>query len=163
MVSAFILVNSGIGVAYASHRQQGLPNFYSVHSWIGIAALVMMKSNIFGGLLSVFFPNWRAAKLTKRMHRRVGITGLALAFSAAVLGLAEQQGFLVKDSGNVFDPKALIAGVLAILFICVGALVVVALGERAEDGIEGMKNTADGHAGMTSRKVTDDVDEAGFA
>lgn len=163
MISGFLVVNSAIGIAYASHKQQGLPNFYSVHSWIGIAALVLMKSNVVGGLVSALFPNWQAAKLSRGVHRRVGIAGLALSFSAAVSGLAEQQGFLVKESKTAFNANAIMAGVLAMLFICVGALVVSALEERARDGGQGMKEGSGSEGTATKGKVIDDVDKAGFA
>lgn len=158
----FVIANIGICLAYASHQQQGLPNFYSVHSWIGIGALILMKSNVFGGLVSTLLPKWRAAKLTKSVHRRVGITALALSFSAAISGLAEQQGFLVKDTGNPFHPQAVIAGMISILFICMGGLVVVALEERRSEGSQGMNAVAE-HGGLPGGKIIDDVHDVGVA
>lgn len=162
LASGFVIANIGICLAYTSHVQQGLPNFYSVHSWIGIGALILMKSNIFGGLVSALLPKWRAAKLTKSVHRRVGITALALSFSAAISGLAEQQGFLVKDADNAFDPQAVIAGVISILFICVGGLVAVAVEEGRREGLQGMNAVAE-HGGLPGGKIVDNVDDVGVA
>lgn len=118
VVSGFILMSIGACVAYASHMQQNLANLYSLHSWVGIAALVAINMNVIMGVIAAVVQCARAS-LSITVHRVIGVVAVALSSAAAVLGFAELQTFLVRGKGP-WTAAALLAGPLAIMAAAVG-------------------------------------------
>lgn len=115
MVSAFILINIAITFAFLSHLRASKPHLYSLHSWIGVAVLILLKGNIFGGLLAAVFPYVRKQKVLSNVHKVFGLAGMAMAFMTVILGFAEIQLFQVKTQGNSYHFVPLMAGVLGAL------------------------------------------------
>lgn len=118
VISGFIVMSIGVGVAYASRVQQKLANIYSLHSWVGIAALVAIKINIIMGAIAAVAQCARAS-LPIDVHRMIGVVAIALSSSAAVLGFAELQTLLVQNKGP-WTAAALLAAPLAIMAAVVG-------------------------------------------
>lgn len=125
---AFILFNIGIAIAYASHVQQKLPNFYSLHSWSGVATLFAMKGNLFGGIVAWLFHSSRKW-ITPSIHRRAGLLTLLLAFVTTTLGFAELQTFAVRAVGAL-GKAAVVGGMLGLAWIAMGALVMGMIASR---------------------------------
>lgn len=140
---AFLGINIAIGIAYTAHSHQNAPNFYSIHSWVGVCAILLLKSNFAGGILSTVLPGWRVGKFSGGMHRRVGHFGVAFALIAAVLGFVELQTVVNTDSKRVFGWTSLVGGGLGVLAGVVGALVGVALVGQVERAGKGAILDAD--------------------
>lgn len=145
MTTGFVLTNVGIGIAYAAHVQQGIANFYSLHSWMGLAAIALLKSNLVGGLLSVFVPRWRIAQFSGNMHRLVGVGALVCISVSVVTGFAELQAFVVQRT-SAFAVEALIGAVLGSLSVCVLMLIVLTM----ESGVTRVGRTLGMENGKTA-------------
>ena len=125
--TAFILLNVAVSMAFFSHVQQKLPNFYSLHSWIGMLAIGTMKGNIVGGLLSSFSTYVRSMKLVSQVHRLSGVLACVFGFTAMLLGFAKEQEFVVQKSGKPLGPSAIIGGALGLISLLVGVAVTSSL------------------------------------
>lgn len=123
-ITVFVMLNVAVAIACASHIQQGFANFYSVHSWFGIITIALMKGNVFGGLITSCFESARRIKGVGLVHRKMGTLAAAAAFSTVILGLAEQQSFIIQKSGNAKSPTSVAAPILAVGCLIVGVLVV---------------------------------------
>lgn len=112
---AFIGINVAIAIVYTVHSQGGMPNFYSLHSWVGVCAILLLKSNLVGGIISVILPGWRIAKFSGSLHRRVGIFAVAFVLTAAFTGFVELQAQIFTSTSTYFRWVPILGGVLAIL------------------------------------------------
>lgn len=87
---------AGVAV-YDSHvlAEPPIPNFYSLHSWIGVSAILLFVAQWIGGFVSFLFPQVRAPLKEAIMpyHIYFGLTGYILAVAAALLGISEKAFF----------------------------------------------------------------------
>lgn len=160
MTAGFLVMNGGIWAAYASHRAQQVANWATVHAWVGIGGVALLKSNVFGGALKTLAPGWKVGKVSAGVHASVGRAAVAVSFVAAVCGLAEAQAAAVARSGRPFEGSALAAGALAGAVLVVGGLALARRGKEA-----GAARAA-GEGAAEAQKVRakgDDVDSDGFA
>lgn len=100
VILALVLI-AGVAV-YESHNlvDPPIPNFYSIHSWVGIAAMLLFVCQWIGGFVSFLFPQVRAPLKEAIMpyHIFFGLTGYVLAIAAALLGISEKAFFHKYES-----------------------------------------------------------------
>lgn len=120
LVAGFIAMNVAAGIAWTRHAQQGAPHLRSLHSWLGVASILSMKGNVFGGILSAVWKAAREEKRLRTLHRYMGMLTIGLAFSTVMLGFAELQWSAVGGGG-------LSAGVLGVASFAVGAATLTAV------------------------------------
>lgn len=93
----FIVIASW--AVYDSHvlAKPPIPNLYSLHSWIGLAAMILFGLQWIGGFFSFLYPLISAPQREAIMplHIYFGLTGYILAVAAALLGLSEKAFFHV--------------------------------------------------------------------
>jgi len=72
-------------------RQDPIPNFYSLHSWIGISAIALFALQFIGGFLLFFKPqaSLEVRQMLMPAHRLTGIVIFIISFCAALMGVAE--------------------------------------------------------------------------
>lgn len=157
-ILSLIVMSVGISVAYVSHVQQGFANFYSLHSWVGMAAILAIKTNIVIGATSACLTSCGRSFGPFERHRFVGRLAVGLSFVSSILGFGEMQTFVVRDHG----PRSLTAfgaGVLAIAMIVVGACVMC---EISAEGCAGLQQGGKMPDGNDDMMVADDNDDAGM-
>ena len=120
IVSAFLLINIAITFAFLSHLRTNKAHFYSLHSWVGVAVLILLKGNLLGGFLAAIFPYVREHEMISKAHKMFGFASVTMAFMAVMLGFAEMQLFQVKTHGNSYHFVPLMAGVLGALSLVTG-------------------------------------------
>ncbi|XP_014256067.1 cytochrome b561 isoform X2 [Cimex lectularius] len=119
-----------------------IPNLYSLHSWIGLVAIITFILQWIGGLL-VFL--WPGASMTIRSavmpwHVFIGLCAFVLALAAAVSGLNEKAIFSLNNYAALPGEGVLI-NLIGLMFVFFGITVVYIVTEsnykrhpRPEDG-----------------------------
>ncbi|XP_044491838.1 probable ascorbate-specific transmembrane electron transporter 1 [Mangifera indica] len=117
----------GIYVVFKFHNEAGLPNMYSLHSWLGMGTICLYGLQWLLGFFSYVFPRAETSSRASFLpwHVFFGLAIFILAICAAETGLLEKFLFL----GLFRSQEALIVnfiGILLILFaISVGLTVVL--------------------------------------
>ncbi|KAI0565677.1 Eukaryotic cytochrome b561 [Gracilaria domingensis] len=133
LVVAFVVLSVAISVAYSSHVQQNKPNLYSLHSWLGIGTVFLMKGNIMAGLASSVFVRLRGVRLLGTSHRLAGVLACLMAFVSATAGFAEMQMKLAQVAESVWQFKVVVAGIMGAVTMCVGVALIALLMSRELD------------------------------
>ncbi|XP_058091738.1 transmembrane ascorbate ferrireductase 2 [Magnolia sinica] len=127
---AFCLSVIGVWAAIKFHNDKGIDNFYSLHSWLGLACLVLFGIQWGLGFATFWYPggsrNIRAALLP--WHVFFGIYIYALAVATATTGILEKATFL--QTNNIisrYSTEALLVNSLGICIVVLGGLVILAL------------------------------------
>lgn len=83
--------------AFDSHNlaKVPIPNMYTLHSWVGMAAVVLFGLQYLFGFVSYLFPGVRESLRATYMpvHVFFGVLGFVLAIAASLLGLLEKAIF----------------------------------------------------------------------
>eukprot|EP00262_Sarcandra_glabra_P003498 TRINITY_DN14234_c0_g1_i2.p1 TRINITY_DN14234_c0_g1~~TRINITY_DN14234_c0_g1_i2.p1 ORF type:complete len:197 (+),score=29.30 TRINITY_DN14234_c0_g1_i2:262-852(+) len=127
MVVGLILLN---GEALKFHNEKGIDNFYSLHSWLGLACLSLFGFQWGIGFATFWYPGGarssRAALLP--WHVFFGVYIYALAVATAATGILEKATFL--QSNNVisrYSTESLLVNSLGILIVVLGGFVILAV------------------------------------
>lgn len=97
MMSALLLASIGLKAAFDSHNLADPPidNLYSLHSWIGLAAVIFFAAQWLFGFVAFLFPGLRHSLRASYMplHVFAGLMIFGLATTAALMGLLEKAIF----------------------------------------------------------------------
>lgn len=133
----------GICAAFKNHNESGIPNLYSLHSWIGIGVISLYGFQWVYSFIVFFFPggspNLRSGLLP--WHAILGLFVYILAVGNAALGFLEKLTFL--ESGAKLDkygPEAFLVNFTAIVTILFGALVVLTASAKSPSSIDDADN-----------------------
>ncbi|XP_068602740.1 plasma membrane ascorbate-dependent reductase CYBRD1 [Brachionichthys hirsutus] len=123
---AFVLVVVSLAAAFDFHHYARIPNMYSLHSWLGLMAVVLFSLQLVVGLglylLPVLPASWRAPFMPVHVYTGLGLfTGVV---AVALMGITEKLIFGLnnpkyKDS----PPEATFVNVLGLLLVLFGALI----------------------------------------
>ncbi|KAK4776365.1 hypothetical protein SAY86_005053 [Trapa natans] len=112
------------------HNEKGVDNFYSLHSWLGIACLLLFAIQWAVGFTTFWYPggskNSRAA--VHHWHIFLGIYIYALSVATAITRFLEKATFL--QSSHIishYSTEALLINSLGILVAVLGGLVILAV------------------------------------
>ncbi|KAK7381120.1 hypothetical protein VNO78_33644 [Psophocarpus tetragonolobus] len=127
---ALILSLIGIWAAWKFHVDKGIDNFYSLHSWLGLACLFLFTIQWGAGFATFWYPggsrNSRAALLP--WHVFFGIYIYALAIATAATGILEKATFLqVSKTISRYSSEALLVNSLGILIVILGGFVILGI------------------------------------
>lgn len=89
----------GVFAMLKSHWMKGIPNFYSLHSWIGSITNAFYLTQFITGFITFLKPGLAQHRKSKIMpwHRFAGSMILILASCAAITGMSELVIFQDKD------------------------------------------------------------------
>ncbi|KAJ6421456.1 CYTOCHROME B561-RELATED [Salix viminalis] len=126
---AFCLSLIGFWTALKFHNDKGIDNFYSLHSWLGLACLFLFSIQWASGFVTLWYPggsrNTRATLLP--WHVFFGVYIYALSVATATTGILEKVTFLQTNKViSRYSTEALLVNSLGILMIVLGAFVVLA-------------------------------------
>lgn len=98
-IVTFILVVIGLVAAFDSHNLANppIPNLYSLHSWIGLIAVILFGMQWVAGFVSFLIPGLKEPikEMYMPLHIYFGLLGFGFAVIAALLGIAEKISFSV--------------------------------------------------------------------
>lgn len=119
----------GVWAALKFHNDKGIDNFYSLHSWLGIACLLLFGIQWAAGFVTFWYPggsrNSRSSLLP--WHVFLGVYIYALAIAAATTGILEKATFLQTNQViSRYSTEALMVNSLGILIVLLGGFVILA-------------------------------------
>lgn len=144
-VAGFLGVNAGIGFAAKAHYDAGRSHLYSLHSWAGVACLVLLKGVLFDAFLAQLLRNWRFGGFDTRRHVNGALAAFGCGVVAILQGIAQQQTLINLPSlkGNVYSVRAFGANFIAIAVVFAAAAFVSSVRKRRWAG-ETRAKDADG-------------------
>lgn len=123
---ALILSIIGMVAVFDFHKTAKIPDMYSLHSWCGMATLVVFCIQWVLGLMFFLFPvasAWlRAVYLP--VHVFCGVVLLAMSIGSSLLGITEKLLFSIMSTYSQFSPEGVLANCLGILLVCFGVLLI---------------------------------------
>ncbi|XP_069479945.1 lysosomal membrane ascorbate-dependent ferrireductase CYB561A3 [Ambystoma mexicanum] len=129
-LAAFVLSVLGLVAVFTFHNNQQIPNLYSLHSWLGLAAVLLFSCQWISGFCTFLLPlapDW-VRHAYKPIHVCFGSTIFVLSVAASISGINEKLFFNLKQSNvtaaySSLPPEALFANSLGMLVGVFGLLV----------------------------------------
>ncbi|KFP88105.1 Cytochrome b ascorbate-dependent protein 3, partial [Acanthisitta chloris] len=128
-LGAFILSVLGLVAVFRFHDSQGTPNMYSLHSWMGLATVLLFSCQV-GAVPALPAPPAPLRALYKPIHVFFGSTILMLAVASSLSGINEKLFFSLKNGTmqyKLLPAEAVFANTLGLLILLFGMLVLGAL------------------------------------
>ncbi|KAM9393617.1 lysosomal membrane ascorbate-dependent ferrireductase CYB561A3 isoform 2-T3 [Pholidichthys leucotaenia] len=131
MLLALILSILGLCAVFDFHNTSHIPNLYSLHSWIGIAATALFAIQWVVGVAGFLLP-WSPVELRKFLkpiHVWMGNSILCLSIAACISGINEKLIFVLKKNVNGshpysdLPPEAMLGNFLGVLIVAFGLVV----------------------------------------
>ncbi|XP_073293200.1 transmembrane ascorbate ferrireductase 2-like [Primulina huaijiensis] len=118
----------GLWAAWKFHIDKGIDNFYSLHSWLGLACLFLFGVQWAAGFVTYWYPggsrNSRATLLPWHVFFGIYIYGLAVA--TCTTGLLEKATFLqTSNTITSYSTEALLVNSLGMLIIVLAGFVIL--------------------------------------
>lgn len=135
-LTAFIIVVLGLVAVFAFHNKKGIPNMYSLHSWLGLSAVLLFSCQWLMGFSSFLLP-WAPAwfrALYKPIHVFFGSAILSLVVAACISGINEKLFFSLTNATTPYSKlpaEAWFANILGMLILVFALLVLWALATPA--------------------------------
>lgn len=121
---ALIISIIGMVAVFDYHRASQVPDLYSLHSWCGLATMLLFCLQWVMGLAFFLFPvasSWlRAAYLP--VHVFCGLLLLVMSVGSSLLGITEKLLFSIPTTYSHLPPEGVLANVLGLLLVCFGVL-----------------------------------------
>ncbi len=99
-VAVLVFAAIALKAVFDSHNKnpKPIPNLYSLHSWVGLTAIILFGLQWVMGFVSFLFPKLSDALRRSYLphHKFWGITIFALCCAAALMGITEKALFSVK-------------------------------------------------------------------
>ncbi|XP_031148374.1 cytochrome b561 isoform X1 [Sander lucioperca] len=121
---ALIISIVGIVAVFDFHRASKTPDMYTLHSWCGMATLLLFIIQWVMGLLFFLFPvasSWLRASYLP-IHVFCGLVLLVMAIGSSLLGITEKLLFSIMPTYSQFAPEGVLANTLGILLVGFGVL-----------------------------------------
>uniref|UniRef100_A0A1J3DA23 ascorbate ferrireductase (transmembrane) n=1 Tax=Noccaea caerulescens TaxID=107243 RepID=A0A1J3DA23_NOCCA len=128
--TAFILSLIGAWAALKFHLDKGIENFYSLHSWLGLACLFLFAFQWAAGFVTYWYPGGSRSSRANLMpwHVFLGVYIYALAIVTATTGLLEKATFLqVNQVITRYSSEAMLVNTMGVLILVLGGFVVLAV------------------------------------
>ncbi|XP_076858879.1 plasma membrane ascorbate-dependent reductase CYBRD1 isoform X1 [Brachyhypopomus gauderio] len=123
---ALVLAAVSLVAVFDFHNAADLPNMYSLHSWVGLAAVILYSLQIVLGvgvyLLPISPAYLRAALMP--IHVYSGLFIFTCVIATALMGITEKLIFSLKDPKyKDSPPEAVFVNVLGVLIAVFGGLI----------------------------------------
>ncbi|KAL1538895.1 ascorbate ferrireductase (transmembrane) [Salvia divinorum] len=125
---AFFLSIIGLWAAWKFHVDKGIDNFYSLHSWLGLACLVLFGIQWAAGFATFWYPGGSRHSRESLMpwHVFLGVYIYALAVATCATGLLEKATFLqTQKIISRYSTEALLVNSLGILIVVLAGFVIL--------------------------------------
>ncbi|XP_073323407.1 lysosomal membrane ascorbate-dependent ferrireductase CYB561A3-like isoform X2 [Pagrus major] len=129
MLLALVLSIVGLCAVFDFHNTKGIPNMYSLHSWIGIVATALFATQWVFGMAGFLLPCSPIAlrKLLKPVHVWFGSIILMLSIVACISGINEKLFFVLNGKNNAsysnLPSEAVLGNSSGVLIVAFGLVV----------------------------------------
>ncbi|PKU60688.1 probable transmembrane ascorbate ferrireductase 2 [Dendrobium catenatum] len=127
---ALLLGLIGIWAALKFHNDKGIDNFYSLHSWLGLACFFLFGIQWIAGFATFWYPGGSKNKRSFLLpwHVFFGLYVYALALATVCTGILEKATFLQMNNViSRYSSEAFLVNSLGILLMLLGGTVVLAV------------------------------------
>lgn len=134
LLLSLIFASVGLKAVFDSHNlaEKPISNMYSLHSWVGLATVLMFALQWVFGFCSFLLPNisfqWKVNLMP--LHVFFGMTILCLALASALTGLTEKAFFVLKNT-YATSQEGLVINSLGFVLIAF-VILVIYLASRSE-------------------------------
>ncbi|XP_049449701.1 plasma membrane ascorbate-dependent reductase CYBRD1 [Epinephelus fuscoguttatus] len=123
---AFILAVISLVAVFDFHNAAKIPNMYSLHSWLGLTAVILYCLQLVLGVGMYLIPitpaSWRAAFMP--LHVYSGLLIFTGVIAVALMGITEKLIFgLSNPKYKDSPPEAIFVNILGLLLVVFGALI----------------------------------------
>ncbi|XP_037073644.1 LOW QUALITY PROTEIN: cytochrome b561-like [Pollicipes pollicipes] len=135
-LTSLLLVMIGLKAVFDSHdlASPPIPNLYSLHSWVGLTAVLMFAMQWVIGFVSFLVPGMSGAIRARYLpwHQFFGLTIFVTACGAAIMGLLEKAIFTLTKKNDLppyasLPPEAYLINFIGLLLAVFCCLVVFLL------------------------------------
>ncbi|XP_033828780.1 lysosomal membrane ascorbate-dependent ferrireductase CYB561A3 isoform X1 [Periophthalmus magnuspinnatus] len=137
MLLALLLSVVGLCAVFDVHNKNNIPNLYSLHSWVGLSAVLLFAVQWVAGFAGFLLPCSPVSfrKLLKPLHVWLGGSILSLSIAACVSGINEKLIFVLKGDNHTqpyskLPPEALFANSLGVVIVAFGLVVLRILSNK---------------------------------
>ncbi|XP_005408218.1 PREDICTED: cytochrome b ascorbate-dependent protein 3 [Chinchilla lanigera] len=129
---AFVFAVVGLVAVFRYHSHSKVAHLYSLHSWLGLAAVILFACQWFLGF-AVFLLPWAPLwlrSLLKPLHVFFGAAILALSMASVISGINEKLFFSLKNTTAPYQSlpsEAIFANSTGLLVVAFGMLVLYVL------------------------------------
>ncbi|XP_049629451.1 plasma membrane ascorbate-dependent reductase CYBRD1 [Suncus etruscus] len=124
-IAAILAVISLVAV-FDFHNTMNIPNMYSLHSWVGLIAVIYYILQLFLGFF-VFLLPWAPLSLRSFLmpiHVYSGLLLFGTVIVTVLMGVTEKLIFVLKDPAySSFPPEGIFTNTLGLLIVVFGALI----------------------------------------
>ncbi|CAH0549206.1 unnamed protein product [Brassicogethes aeneus] len=117
---AFVFSVIGLKAAFDSHNLKNppVPNLYTMHSWIGLATVIIFSAQYVYGFVSFLYPGLSQSyrRMFMPAHVAVGTGGFVMATISVLTGLTEKTVWTVKDYSD-YSSEGLMCNFIAIFAV----------------------------------------------
>ncbi|XP_073840134.1 plasma membrane ascorbate-dependent reductase CYBRD1 isoform X2 [Musca autumnalis] len=127
-MGAFVFTVIALKTVFDSHNlaETPIPNMYSLHSWLGLSAVLIFSLQYVIGFMAYLAPgakeSFRAALMP--LHVYFGLFGFVLSIAAACMGITEKAIFALGKSYSELPSSAVMVNLCGVLYVIFGGLVV---------------------------------------
>ncbi|XP_007888137.1 plasma membrane ascorbate-dependent reductase CYBRD1 [Callorhinchus milii] len=130
-IVAFVLVVISLVAVFDFHNAKNIPNLYSLHSWIGLTAVILYALQIVTGLCVFLLPATPAwiRKFYLPIHVFAGLFIFGMVIVAAEMGITEKLIFTLRSKSNTTrsysqsPPEAILANTLGVFILIFGGCI----------------------------------------
>ncbi|NXE46544.1 CYBR1 reductase, partial [Casuarius casuarius] len=124
--TAMILAIVSMVAAFEFHNASNIPNMYSLHSWIGLTAVILYSLQLLLGFAVFLLPfapvPLRAALMP--IHVYSGLLIFATVIASCLMGITEKLLFSLQNPAySASPPEAIFVNCLGLLIVIFGALI----------------------------------------
>ncbi|KAK1438959.1 hypothetical protein QVD17_04772 [Tagetes erecta] len=117
----------GLWAAWKFHNDRGIDNFYSLHSWIGLACLFLFAIQWGVGFATFWYPGGSTKSRASLMpwHAFFGVYIYALSLASCITGVLEKVTFLqTHHIISHYSREAILVNSLGVAIVLLGAFVI---------------------------------------
>lgn len=122
--TSIVCISFGLAVEFIPRGYHGMRDMYTLHSWLGMAAIVIFFSQFVVGFLCYLWPAF--SELVKvfymPIHVFFGILCFVLAVATCLIGL--NQNAIFTTTYNQLPPAGVLINIIGMLMAVYGTLVV---------------------------------------
>ncbi|XP_033921557.1 plasma membrane ascorbate-dependent reductase CYBRD1 [Melopsittacus undulatus] len=124
---AMILAIVSMVAVFEYHNAGNIPNMYSLHSWIGLTAVIFYSLQLFLGFAVFLLPFAPVSLRTAVMpiHVYSGLTIFAMVIATALMGITEKLIFSLRSNPAYSEspPEATLVNCLGVLLVIFGMFI----------------------------------------
>ncbi|XP_076883326.1 transmembrane ascorbate ferrireductase 2-like [Bidens hawaiensis] len=124
---ALILGLIGLWAAWKFHNDRGIDNFYSLHSWLGLACLFLFTIQWGVGFATFWYLGGSIQNRASLMpwHVLLGVYIYALSLASCITGVLEKVTFLQTHKIiSHYSNEAMLVNVLGVMIVLLGGFVI---------------------------------------